>query len=209
MSIGHLLGLRSEVGTVSKLLRLRNGRLPPSVNELGNLDPSRSSPEGHNQIRVSTPASFRRIGQRSSSRPVSPLPECPAPPQGIALRSLGAARAVACALGRCAWASVTLFHLLVLLDVHRSLCSNHDAFCLSDAMLASIICAVSAVCCLSLSACFSILAAQLLRVAACPSAARHSSSSPVIARLRSPQLFIISKLIMSCYGTRNKLLVAT
>ena len=203
------------MGTVSKLLRLRNGRLPPSVNELGNLDPSRSSPEGHNQIRVSTPASFRRIGQRSSSRPVSPLPECPAPPQGIALRSLGAARAVACALGRCAWASVTLFHLLVLLDVHRSLRSNRDAFCLSAAMLASIICAVSAVCCLSLSACFSILvasfflAAHLLRVAACPSAARHSSSSPVIARLRSPQLFIISKLIMSCYGTRNKLLVAT
>ena len=71
------------MGTVSKLLRLRNGRLPPSVNGLGNLDPSRSSPEGHNQIRVSTPASFRRFGQRSSNRPVSSLPECPAPPQGI------------------------------------------------------------------------------------------------------------------------------
>ena len=91
------------MGTVSKLLRLRNGRLPPSVNELGNLDPSRSSPEGHNQIRVSTPASFRRIGQRSSIRPVSSPPECPAPPQGIALRSLGAARAIVRVLGRCAW----------------------------------------------------------------------------------------------------------
>ena len=95
------------MGTVSKLLRLRNGRLPPSVNELGNLDPSRSSPEGHNQIRVSTPASFRRIGQRSSSRPVSPLPVCPAPPQGIALRMLTMASAAARAAGRRASAFVT------------------------------------------------------------------------------------------------------
>ena len=96
------------MGTVSKLLRLRNGRLPPSVNELGNLDPSRSSPEGHNQIRVSTPASSRRIGQRSSIRPVSPLPECPAPPQGIALRMLSMARAAAHASGHRALAFVTV-----------------------------------------------------------------------------------------------------
>ena len=103
------------MGTVSKLLRLRNGRLPPSVNELGNLDPSRSSPEGHNQIRVSTPASFRRIGQRSSSRPVSPLPECPAPPQGIALCMLSMAHAAAHASGQRALAFVTVKRLLITL----------------------------------------------------------------------------------------------
>ena len=96
------------MGTVSKLLRLRNGRLPPSVNGLGNLDPSRSSPEGHNQIRVSTPASSRRIGQRSSIRPVSPLPECSVSPQGIALRMLSMARAAAHASGHRALAFVTV-----------------------------------------------------------------------------------------------------
>ena len=96
------------MGTVSKLLRLRNGRLPPSVNGLGNLDPSRSSPEGHNQIRVSTPASFRRIGQRSSIRPVSPLPVRPAPPQGNALRALTMAHAAAHSPGRRALAFVTV-----------------------------------------------------------------------------------------------------
>ena len=105
------------MGTVSKLLRLRNGRLPPSVNELGNLDPSRSSPEGHNQIRVSTPASSRRFGQRSSSCPVSPLPECPSPPQGIALRSLTMARATVRASGRRAMAFVTATGALVMLHL--------------------------------------------------------------------------------------------
>ena len=107
------------MGTVSKLLRLRNGRLPPSVNGLGNLDPSRSSPEGHNQIRVSTPASFRRIGQRSSSRPVSPLPVRPVPPQGNALRALTMAHAAAHSPGRRALAFVTVTGAVIMLFLVR------------------------------------------------------------------------------------------
>ena len=137
------------------------------------MDPSRSSPEGHNQIRVSTPASFRRIGQRSSSRPVSPLPECPAPPQGNALRSLGAARVVACVLGRWIWASVTLFftspsfstftvHIIPIMtpSVCPSLCSPLSSVLYLRLLFVS-------VCLLLYPRGFS-LAARLLRVSACP-----------------------------------------
>ena len=131
------------MGTVSKLLRLRNGRLPPSVNELGNLDPSRSSPEGHNQIRVSTPASFRRIGQRSSSRPVSPLPECPAPPQGVALRTRTMAHAAALTPGRRALAFVTVTGVSIMSCLMRlvrgpALVARHSDLSNRAALLAAL-----------------------------------------------------------------------
>ena len=166
--------------------------------------------------RSASPPPHHPAGSASAVRS-APFPLSPSAPP--LRKETHYARWARLGLLRACWAGgygrpLRFFHLSVLLDVHRSHLSNHDALCLSVVMLSSVVCAVSAsAVCLCLPASLSSRLLPRSAVAArlrLPylAAARHSSSYPVTARRCSPQLFIVSKLIVSCSGIRNKLLMA-
>ena len=157
------------------------------------MDPSRSSPEGHNQIRVSTPASSRRIGQRSSSRPVSSPPEGPDPLH----KESHYARWARLGLLRARWAGVrgrplrcsisssfSTFTVLFVPIMTPSVCLMRCS------LLSSVLCLLSAVClCLPASLSSWLVSSSqrnrrasqlaLMRLVT----VRHLPSSPVSARL--------------------------
>ena len=160
------------------------------------MDPSRSSPEGHNQIRVSTPASFRRFGQRSSSG-AAPFPLSPsAPPLH---KESHYARWARLGLLRARWAGVrgrplrcsisssfSTFTVLFVPIMTPSVCL------LRCSLLSSVLCLLSAVClCLPVSLSSWLLSSSQRNCCASQLAlvqlvtVRHLPSSPVSARLSS------------------------